>query len=153
MAMPMDVRSSGAILKILNLVAMADGNLAPEEENLLDSLADQYKLQAKLISWEDELNDPTDITELAQKISADHHELAMKTAIMVARVARGRGEDTYVTPEEDALLAALAAALALPPETMEQVRQQAAMALEKQPTLWQVLYGCFGSRFHMPQFG
>ena len=48
----MDLQSAGVILRILNLVALADGGVSLEEENLLDSLSKQYKLQAKIINWE-----------------------------------------------------------------------------------------------------
>jgi tellurite resistance protein len=47
----MDIQSSGALLKVLNLVAMADGHISAEEESLLELLTTQYKLQAKIIAW------------------------------------------------------------------------------------------------------
>lgn len=149
----MDLRSSGAILKILNLIALADGRLSLEEEHLLDSLASQYKLQAKINSWEDALDDPTSITALAKCIAEEDRALALKTGYMVAGITREKDQDIYICPEEDVLLSELAGALALAPEAVEAARQQGLQELNKQPTLWQVLYGCFGSRFQQPLFG
>lgn len=146
----MDIQSSGALLRILNLVAIADGHLAPEEENLLDSLASQYKLQAKIISWQDDLDQPSDIRALALKIASEHHELAYKTATMVANISRARGEDDFVCAQEEQLLNDMAAALQLAPEQIETIRRQADQELNKHPNLWQVLYACFGSQFEPP---
>lgn len=148
----MDIQSSGALLRILNLVAIADGHLSPEEEHLLDSLASQHKLQARIISWQDDLDQPNSIRALALKIASEHHELAYKTATMVANIARAGGEDDFVCAEEDQLLNDMADALQLTPEQIEAIRRQAAQELNKHPNLWQVLYACFGSQFEPPIF-
>jgi uncharacterized membrane protein YebE (DUF533 family) len=146
----MDTKSSGAILKVLNLVAMADGHLSPEEEHLLESLVNQHKLQAKMISWEDDLENPHSVTCLAQVIASEYHQVAMKTAFMVASISRGEKEDNYICDAERELLDELASALGLAAEDVEQAEQDAFHDLSKQPTLWQVLYACFGSQFERP---
>jgi hypothetical protein len=64
-------QSAGVILRILNLVALADGGVSLEEENLLDSLSKEYKLQAKIINWKDQLSDPACIEELAALINPE----------------------------------------------------------------------------------
>lgn len=146
----MDLQSSGALLRLLNLVAMADGTCSPEEEHLLDSLSKQYKLQARMLSWMDDMHDPSDITELAQKIAAEHHRLTIKTATMVANISRRRDDDAFISPEEDQLLRQLSAALSLTPAELSEARQEAEKQLRKQPSLWQILYHCFGSQFERP---
>jgi hypothetical protein len=146
----MDIRSSGAILKILNIIAMADGYLSPNEELLLQSLEKQYKLQAKLVAWEDELEDRQSIASLAKLIATDYHMLAMRTAVMVASVCRGSDDDESICPAEEQLIDELANALSLHPDDVELARQAAAKELNKQPSLWQVLYDCFGSQFDRP---
>ncbi|MFZ9952397.1 MAG: hypothetical protein ACO3FA_08920, partial [Vulcanococcus sp.] len=146
----MDAQSAGAILRILNLVALADGHLALDEEELLESLTRQHALQARLISWEDQLESPNSITALVTLIAPDHHRLTLKTAQMVARVARRREDDTYLCAEEEALLQELAQALNLPEADQQQVLQEAEQELQQHPNLWQVLYGCFGARFEWP---
>ena len=143
----MDIQSSGALLKVLNLVAMADGHISAEEENLLELLTTQHKLQSKIISWQDDLDQPTNINSLASKIASEHHQLAYKTAIMVASISRADGEDEFVCTEEHQLLNNLAATLELSLEQIEAIRHQAAQELSKQPNLWEVLYSCFGSQF------
>lgn len=148
----MDIQSSGALLKILNLVAMADGQISVEEENLLESLAKQHKLQAKIISLQDDLRQPTSINALALKIANEHHQLAYKTATMVACISRSENDDEFVSLEENDLLSNLAVALELSSEQIEESRHQAAQELNKQPNLWQVLYSCFGSQFQQPGF-
>ena len=103
----MDLQSAGVILRILNLVALADGGVSLEEENLLDSLSKQYKLQAKIINWEDQLSDPSCIEELAALINPEQRELAMKTAVMVASASRQQQDDEFICEQERAILSRL----------------------------------------------
>ena len=149
----MDLQSAGVILRILNLVALADDGISLEEENLLDSLSKQYKLQAKIINWEDQLSDPACIEELAALINPEQRELAMKTAVMVASASRQPQDDAFICEEEKAILNRLANGLGLSPEQRSTVEAEAAQALEKQPNLWQVLYSVFGHRFEWPILG
>ena len=143
----MDLQSSGALLRILNLVAMADGECSAEEEHLLESLTKQHNLQATMLSWQDGLDDPTDVTELARHIAAEHHFLTIKTATMVASISKTRQDNHFINPEEDQLLTQLGAALSLTPERMAEARRNAEEQLSAHPTLWQVLYACFGTQF------
>ena len=148
----MDTQSSGAILRILNLVALADGYLSPQEESLMDSLAEQHKLQAKFISWEDSVDDPNKLESLALKIGEDDRLLAMKTAYMVAKVSRHQDEDHYINAEEEEILVKLAKALNLSADDVDSAKREAECDLEKQPNMWQVLYSCFGAQFEWPIF-
>ena len=116
----MDIRSSGAILRILNIRALADGYLSPNEELLLQSLEKQHRLRAKVVSWEDELEDPQSISCLAKLIAIDYHMLAMRTAVMVASVCRGGDEDSFICEEEERLLNELAGALSLHADDVKQ---------------------------------
>jgi hypothetical protein len=146
----MDAQSAGAILRILNLVALADGKLTLDEEQLLDSLSQQHALQANLIAWEDKLESPNSIPALVSLIAPEHRQLTFKTAQMVARVARLHSHDSFVCDEEEALLQELSAALCLPEDDQRQAIDDAERELDQQPNLWQVLYGCFGARFDWP---
>ena len=136
------------MLRILNLMALADGDISLEESHLVDSLIEQYKLQARMISWETELAGCSDLQALAALIAPEHRPLAMKTATMVAAVSRARGDETFVSPEENALLEQLAAALELTSDEVQQLRESAETELNDHPNLWQVLYGCFGGQFN-----
>ena len=149
----MDLQSAGVILRILNLVALADGGVSLEEEGLLDSLSKQYKLQAKIINWEDKLSDPSCIEELAALVNSEQRELAMKTAVMVASVSRHQHEDEFICPEESEILARLASGLQISPDQLQTIEIAAAQELEQHPNLWQVLFSLFGNRFDFPILG
>lgn len=145
-----DLQSAGVILRLLNLVALADGGVSLEEENLLQSLSEQYKLQAKFVTWEDQVTDPSSIEELAALVHPEQRDLAMKTAVMVASASRPPEDDAFICPSESAILNRLAAALELGPEQRSAIEAAAAQELEKHPNLWQVLYSLFGHRFDWP---
>lgn len=147
---PIDLRSAGIILRLLNLVALADGRLSLAEENLLDSLIQQYKLQAKVLSWEDDLNDPNNPEQLASLIPETLRPLTLRLAVMVAQVCRDTHEDQAICPSERQLLSQLAKALGLDQAQQQQIEHDAGEALNKQASLWQVLYGYFGQRFDFP---
>jgi hypothetical protein len=149
-AWAMDLQSSGALLRLLNLVAMADGECSLEEENLLHSLTKQHKLQAQTLAWLDDLEDPSDVAELAGKIAPEYHPLTLKTAMMVASISRGRNDHSFINTEEDDLLRQLEAALSIPPEGVAKAREEAEEQLCQQPSLWQVLFVCFGTQFATP---
>jgi tellurite resistance protein len=146
----MDLQSSGALLRILNLVAMADGECSLEEDHLLKSLTKQHKLQAQTLAGLDDLADANDMAALAAKIAPEHDLLTMKTATMVASIARGRNDNSFINSQEDERLKTLAAALSLTAEAITKARTEAEEQLCQQPSLWQVLYSCFGSQFERP---
>jgi tellurite resistance protein len=146
----MDAQSAGAILRILNLIALADGQLTLEEEELLDSLSRQHDLQGERIPSEDRLASSGPIPALVPMIAPEHRQLTLKTAQMVARVSRLHSHDAYVSEEEEALLQELSAALALPEADQRRAIAEAEQELEQHPNLWQVLYGCFGASFDWP---
>jgi uncharacterized membrane protein YebE (DUF533 family) len=147
---PIDLRSAGVILRLLNLVALADGTLSLTEENLLDSLIQQYRLQAKVVSWEDDLDDPGNIEQLASLIPEPLRPLTLRLAVMVASVCSSNHEESAICLAERKLLCQLAEALDLDQERQQQIEQEAGEALKKQASLWEVLYGCFSQRFDFP---
>ena len=146
----MDSQSAGAILRILNLIAIADGKLDLEEEELLESLAKQHALQSKLITWEEKLAAPDHIGDLVGLINPQYHQLTLKTAHMVAGVSRRLQDDAYVCPDEQALLQDLTHALHLSEVAQQQAQLEAQQEMQQHPNLWQVLFGCFGSQFEWP---
>jgi hypothetical protein len=148
----MDIQSAGAMLRILNMIAMADGHLSLDEQNLLDSLVQQHKLQAKNMAREDGLVNPLSITELAQKIDANYHYLAFKTATMVAIISKSDKDSSSVCSGEEKLLSELADALSLTSDIIGKAQKEASQEIQKQPTLLQVLYSCFGSQFERSLF-
>ena len=149
----MDLQSAGVILRILNLVALADGGVSLEEENLLDSLSKQYKLQAKIINWEEQLSDPACIEELAALINPEQRELAMKTAVMVASASRQQQDDEFICEQERAILSRLGTSLELSPDQLQSIESEAAEEIKEHPNLVQVLFSLFGNRFDFPVLG
>lgn len=146
----MDSQSAGAILRILNLVAIADGTVDLQEEELLETLIRQHALQSPLIAWEEKLRAPDHVGDLVALIKPEYHQLTLKTAQMVAGVSRRTDDDVYVNPAEQAVLQNLIEALPLSETEQRQALQEAQQELEQHPNLWQVLFGCFGSRFEWP---
>lgn len=86
-------------------------------------------------------------------VSPDQRALAMKTAVMLASSSRQPQDDAFICEEENAILNRLANSLGLSSEQRSAIETEAAQALEKQPTLWQVLYSMFGHRFDWPSHG
>jgi hypothetical protein len=148
----MDIQSAGAMLRILNMIAMADGHLSLDEQNLLDSLVQQHKLQAKDMAGEDGLFNPLNITELALKIDVNYHYLTFKTATMVAIISKGDNDSSSVCSGEEKLLSELAGALSLSFDIIAKAQKEASQEVQKQPTLLQVLSSCFGSQFERSLF-
>ncbi|MEB3200698.1 MAG: hypothetical protein VKK62_09260 [Synechococcaceae cyanobacterium] len=152
----MDQRSSSAILGIMQRIAVVDGDLAPEEENLLQSLSDRYSLQPQTSLPADPIPQGSDpaatIGSLAAMVAPEHRSLLMKAAFMVAGITRGKREDAYICPGEEAALAELSQALELSSEAVTAAREEALEELSHQPSLWQILYGCFGTHSPLPLF-
>jgi hypothetical protein len=69
---------------------------------------------------------------------------------MVASVCRSNQEDHAICLAERELLGQLAQAMGLDPTQQNEIERDAGEALKKQPSLWQVLYGCFSHRFDFP---
>ena len=47
----MDLRTAGVVIQVLKLMAISDGNIASEEQDLLDSLSKRYLKEAAIPSW------------------------------------------------------------------------------------------------------
>jgi tellurite resistance protein len=148
----MDIQSAGAILRILNMIAMADGHLSLDEQNLLDSLVQQYKLQTNDMAGEETSDNALNITGLAQKIDVNYHYLTFKTATMVAIISKGDNDSSSVCSGEEKLLSELAGALSLSFDIIAKAQKEASQEVQKQPTLLQVLCFCFGSQFERSLF-
>lgn len=148
----MDNQSSGAILRILNLIARADGQVSPEEEHLLESLINRHKITEKIADWEDDAEQPTNIKALAMRIDKPYHTLTCKAATMIADISRVKGNDDFICPEEYLLLDALYDALEMTSTQISEIQHEAKQDLEQSPTLWQIIYSCFGSQYEPPIF-
>ena len=142
----MDLRSSGAILRILVLMAMADGVLAPEEKSMLDRLGSAYLKQSELESWDQAFQNPLDLEHVAREISIADRPLAAKLAYMVISASR----EDYGFPVNSAERQAFEQfirTLELTDLQKDQAIQEATRELARQPGFWDILINTFSNQF------
>tara|TARA_B100001939_G_scaffold308975_1_gene289997 strand:- start:890 stop:1348 length:459 start_codon:yes stop_codon:yes gene_type:complete len=142
----LDLRSSGAILRILVLMAMADGVLAPEEKSMLDRLGSAYLKQSELESWDQAFQNPLDLEHVAREISITDRPLAAKLAYMVISASR----EDYGFPVNSAERQAfeqLIQTLELTDLQKDQAIQEATRELARQPGFWDILINTFSNQF------
>ena len=126
----LDLRSSGAILRILVLIAMADGVLAPEETSMLDRA---YLKQCELEKLESGVSEP-------------NGPLTAKLAYMVISASR----EDYGFPVNSAERQAfdqLTQTLELTDLQKDQAIQEATRELARQPGFWEILMNAFSNQF------
>lgn len=142
----MDFRSAAIMIQILNLMAIADGNVAPEEEELLDDLSQRYLKDASIPSWAVEFNHPDHIEKLVTELHEDHRLLTAKLAYMVIASSR---EDYQFSVNHDERLAfdRLCNALEIDDNCRAQLIDEAKRDLLKRPSLWEILYSNLPSGF------
>jgi len=142
----LDLRSSGAILRILVLMAMADGVLAPEEKSMLDRLGSAYLKQSELERWDQAFENPMDLKHVAGEISIADRPLAARLAYMVISASR----EDYGFPVNSAERQAferLIRTLELTDLQKDQAIQEATRELAHQPGFWDILMNTFSNQF------
>jgi uncharacterized membrane protein YebE (DUF533 family) len=144
----MDLRTAGVMIQILKLMALSDGNVAPEEEELLESLGKRYLKEASIPSWTAAFNHPNDLEILAQEIPEMHRALTAKLAYMVIAASRDAYQFT-VNSDEQKAFDRLCDQLALDQNTRDELAAQAKNDLSERPGLWEILYSNFSSQFSM----
>ena len=142
----LDLRSSGAILRILVLMAMADGVLAPEEKSMLDRLGSAYLKQSELERWDQAFENPMDLKHVAGEISIADRPLAARLAYMVISASR----EDYGFPVNSAERQAFERLIRTPELTdlqKDQAIQEATRELAHQPGFWDILMNTFSNQF------
>jgi len=142
----LNLRSSGAILRILVLMAMADGVLAPEEKSMLDRLGSAYLKQSELERWDQAFENPMDLEHVAGEISVADRPLAARLAYMVISASR----EDYGFPVNSAERQAferLIRTLELTDLQTDQAIQEATRELAHQPGFWDILMNTFSNQF------
>ena len=142
----MDLHSSGAILRILALMAMADGVLTTEEESMLDRLGRDYLRQSELKSWEQAFGNPMDLTQVARGVAIADRPLAAKLAYMVISASREDFGFPVNTAERQAF-DQLTQALDLTQHQKDQAIQDATRDLARRSGFWDVLINTFSNQF------
>ncbi len=144
----MNLRAAGVVIQILKLMAISDGNLAPEEEELLESLSQRYLKEADIPSWTASFSHPDDLEILAGEIPEDCRILTAKLSYMMIASSR----DAYqfaVNSDEQKAFDRLCDTLALDQQAQSEVIVQAKNELAQRPGLWEILYSSFSSQFSM----
>ena len=133
-------------MRILALMAMADGVLAPEEKSMLDRLGEAYLRQSELESWGQAFENPMDLEQVARNVAIADRPLAAKLAYMVASASR---EDFGfpVNAAERQAFDLLAQSLELTELQKDQAIQDATRELASRPGFWDVLMNTFSNQF------
>lgn len=143
-----DLRSSGALLRVLALMAMADGLLAAEEQSMLEKLGTQYLQQSELDSWDRAFQHPMDLKQVAREIDIADRPLTAKLAYMVLCSSR----EDYGFPVNAAERQAfdqLIQTLELTELQKDQAIQDATRELARTPGFWDILMNTFSNQFRL----
>ena len=133
-------------MRILALMAMADGVLATEESSMLDRMGSAYLRQSQLESWDQAFENPMDLEQVARDIAIADRPLTAKLAYMVISASR---EDFGfpVNAAERRAFDQLTQALELTSLQKDQAIQDATRELAHQPGFWDVLMNTFSNQF------
>ena len=142
----MDLRTAGVVIQVLKLMAASDGNIAPEEQELLDSLGKRYLKEAAIPSWTAAFSHPNDLEVLAKEIPDEDRALTAKLAYMIIASSR-EAYQFAVNPDEQKAFDHLCNTLALDQDSQSELIVQAKNELSERPGLWDVLSSSLSSLF------
>ena len=143
-----DLRSSGALLRVLALMAMADGVLAAEEQSMLEKLGTQYLQQSELESWDQAFQHPMDLKQVAREIDIADRPLTAKLAYMVLCSSREDYGFPVNTAERQAF-DQLIQTLELTEPQKDMAIQDATRELARTPGFWDILMNTFSNQFRL----
>ena len=144
----MDLPTAGVVIQALKLMAISDGNIASEEQDLLDSLSKRYLKEAAIPFWTAVFSHPNDLKVLAEDIPEECVAFTAKLSYMVISSSREAYQFTINSDEQKAF-DRLCDTLGLDQDTRSELIVQAKNELAKQPGLWDILYASFSSQFSM----
>ena len=144
----MDLRTAGVVIQVLKLMAVSDGNIAPEEQDLLDSLSKRYLKEAAIPSWTAAFSHPNDLEVLAEEIPEECTALTAKLSYMVIASSRDAYQFTINSDEQKAF-DRLCDTLGLDQDTRSELIVQTKNELSKRLGLWDILYSSFSSQLSM----
>lgn len=144
----MDLRTAGVVIQVLKLMAVSDGNIAPEEQDLLDSLSKRYLKEAAIPSWTAAFSHPNDLEVLAEEIPEECTALTAKLSYMVIASSRDAYQFTINSDEQKAF-DRLCDTLGLDQDTRSELIVHAKNELSKRLGLWEILYSSFSSQFSL----
>ena len=143
----MDLHTSGALLRIvLNLMALADGDISTEEKELIIHLENQYFDKVKIHSWDEAYRDSKDLKVIAQSVHEDSRLLIARLSYMVIASSRNEHE-CIVNMDERNAFNQLTNALELNEDEVQIVIQEALIEMSNQLSLWEILFQGLGDHF------
>ena len=143
----MDLQTAGALLRIiLNLMALADGDISAEEKKLIIHLENQYFDKIKIYTWDEAYRDSKDLKVIAQNVHEDSRLLVARLSYMVIASSRHESE-CVVNSDESIAFNQLTNALRLNEDEVQIVIQEALIEMSDQPGLWEILFQGLGNHF------
>ena len=138
----MDLHTAGIMIQILNLMAISDGHVAPEEKEILTKLTKQYLKEAAIPSWASALDHPNNIERLAEEIPNQYRKLTAKLAYMVI-IASREAYQFEVNSDERMSFERLCNHLGINEEVQSHIMAEAKNDRLKRPNPWTILNDTF----------
>ena len=134
----MEPTTDAAILRVLVLMAEADGNIASKELQRLQTICDEYFDGNGSVSWHNALSSVVDLRSAATSIPESKRPLTLKLAYTLIS-ACGEEQGFPINPEELYAFNALLNHLELTEDQREQAVAAAKRDLRGEPDRWSML--------------
>jgi len=142
----MDLHTAGIIIQTLNLMAIVDGDVAPEEKELLAKLSKRYLKDASIPSWAAAFDHPNDLEKLTEEIPGQYKQLTVKLSYMVI-VSSREAYQFEVNSDERLAFERLCNHLEINEETQINIMTEARNDLLKRPSPWTALNEAFSALY------
>ena len=148
MELALDIPLSGAVLRILQLMALADGIVAPEEEVMLEKICNQYFNKMDVSSWDQIFEDPSDLKQLAAEVAISDRPLTAQLAYMVLSACR-EAYSFPVNTAERRIFDQLTECLELSDHQKNEAILAATREITRAPGFWEILCANFSKSLSM----
>ena len=148
MELALDIPLSGAVLRILQLMALADGIVAPEEEVMLEKICNQYFNKMDVSSWDQVFEDPSDLKQLAAEVAISDRPLTAQLAYMVLSACR-EAYSFPVNTAERRIFDQLTECLELSDHQKNEAILAATREITRAPGFWEILCANFSKSLSM----
>lgn len=142
----MEATTEAAMLRVLVLMAEADGFIASEEQNMLQDICNQHFRGSSSDGWRVALSSEMDLKRAATAIADSERPLTLKLAYMLIS-ACGEERGFPINPAELYAFNALVNHLELTEDQREQAVTAAKRDLNNSPDPWSMLRTQFSKHF------
>lgn len=135
-------------MRVLALMAMADGVVADEEKEMLDRIGKQFLKHSELADWEHVFRDPMNLKAVSRNVAISDRPLTAKLAYMVISACR---EDYgfAVNSAERRAFDELTEALELTEVQKDQAIEEATREISQKTGFWNILINTFSNQFRL----